>query len=197
MSKNFLEICESVTQRYTRGGFEVGDFVQMVKGFETHEPYKSLGSNVKDMITQMIQTGLNLRVVGINDAIPARYPGNPETANGEVRVTIAVDNGGGRYTHYCDVPTCCVEPIHHYPNLAPLPDSCVRPNGTIIKPQEFVSNTDNKLAVDQTIMADQGGIKKKVVVGLPTKNIKIPSQTVKGANDPSVDNYTINYMKGV
>jgi hypothetical protein len=197
MSKKFLEICESVTQRYTRGGFLVGDFVKMVDGHERHEPYKMLGSNVKEMITQMLQTGLNLRVVGINDAMPARYPGNPETSNGEVRVTIAVDNGGGRYTHYCDIPVCCVEPVDHYPNLAPIPDVCVRPNGTIIKPEELVMNTSNKLAVDQTMMADQGGSKKKVNISLPTKNIKIPAHTVKGAKSPSVDNYTINYMQGV
>ena len=78
-----------------------------------------------------------------------------------------------------------------------MPDAVVRPNGTIIKPEEFVANTDNKEAVDQTMHADQGGTKKAVEISLPTKNVKIPSETVDGAKSPAVDNYTIKYMKGV
>lgn len=195
MSKTFLQLCESNIARFTRGGFLVGDFLKFVDGFKSHEPYKKMGANVHQMIDDMISTGLHVRVVGINDVNPTRYPGNPETMNGDVVLNIALDNGGGRYTHYCTIPTCCVEPVDYYPNLAPMPDSAIRPNGTIIKPEEFVTNTDNKTAVDQTLHADQDGVKKKVEITLPTKNVKIPSETVKGAKSPAVDSYTIKYMK--
>jgi hypothetical protein len=197
MSKTFLQLCESNIARFTRGGFLVGDFLKFVDGFKSHEPYKKMGANVHQMIDDMISTGLHVRVVGINDVNPTRYPGNPETMNGDVVLNIALDNGGGRYTHYCTIPVCCVEPVEHYPNLAPMPDSVIRPNGTIIKPEEFVVNTDNKQAVDQTMHADQHGTKKAVEITLPTKNVKIPSETVTGAKSPAVDGYTINYMKGV
>lgn len=197
MAKKFLQLCESNLTRFTRGGFLVGDFLKFVDGFKSHEPYKALGANVHNMIEDMIATGLHVRVVGINDVNPVRYPGNPETSNGDVVINIALDNGGGRYTHYCTIPKCCVEPVDYYPNLAPMPDAVVRPNGTIIKPEDFVANKDNKEAVDQTMMADQQGSKKAVEVSLPTKNVKIPSQTVKGASNPSIDSYTIKYMKDV
>lgn len=197
MAKTFSQLCESNISRFTRGGFLVGDYLKFVDGFKSHDPYKSLGTNVQQMVDDMISTGLHVRVVGINDKIPTRFPGNPETMNGEVIVNIALDNGGGRYTHYCTIPTCCVEPVDYYPNLAPMPDAVIRPNGTIIKPQEFVVNTDNKEAVDQTMQADQQGKKKSVEISLPTKNVKLPSVTVKGANTPAVDSYTIRYMKGI
>ena len=77
-----------------------------------------------------------------------------------------------------------------------MPDGVVRPNGTIIKPEEFEFNTDNKEAEDQTMKADQGGVKKSVMVGLPTKNVKMKAVTVKGATSPAVDAYTIKYMHG-
>jgi hypothetical protein len=196
MAKKFLNVCESALTRYARGGFLTGDVVRFVDGFKSHDPYKCLGGNVKQLIDEIIAAGLNIRVVGINDADPQRYPGNPETMTGKVVVNIALDSGGGRYTHYCTVPSCCIEPIDFYPNLAPFPDSVVRPNGTIIKPVEFVANTDNKEATDQTTMVDQGGKKKTVLIGLPTKNVKMKASTVKGATSPAVDSYTIKYMEG-
>lgn len=196
MTKKFLTVMESALTRYARGGFLVGDVVQFKDGFAREDAYKSLGSNVQDMIKHMIDSGLHIRVVGINDATPTRYPGNPDTMTGEVVLNLALDNGGGRYTDYCTVPACCVDSVHHYPNLAPLPDGMVRPNGTIIKPQEFEYNTDDKLAADQTMHADQDGKKKKVVVTLPTKNTRIKATTPKGASTPAVDDYTIKYMEG-
>ena len=196
MAKKFLNLCESALTRYARGGFLTGDVVRFVDGFKSHDPYKCLGDNVKQLIDEIIAAGLNIRVVGINDMEPQRYPGNPETMTGKVVINIALDNGGGRYTHYCTVPSCCVEPMDFYPNLAPMPDGVIRPNGTIIKPQEFEANTDSKEVVDQTMMADQGGKKKAVMVGLPTKNIKLNATTVKGAKSPAVDSYTIKYMEG-
>jgi hypothetical protein len=196
MAKKFLTVCESALTRYARGGFLTGDVVKFVDGFKSHDPYKCLGDNVKGLIDEIIAAGLNIRVVGINDMDPQRYPGNPETMTGKVVINIALDNGGGRYTHYCTVPSCCVEPVDHYPNLAPLPDGVVRPNQTIIKPIEFKSGEVNSEVEDQTGMADQGGKKKAVLVKLPTKNVKLPAVTVKGAKAPAVDSYTIKYMEG-
>lgn len=197
MTKKFIGILESALTRFARGGFLTGDVVKFKDGFKREAKYKSLGSNIHDMIDEIIGSGLNIRVVGINDTAVTRYPGNPDTMTGEVVLNIALDNSGGRYSHYCTIPACCVEPISHYPNLAPMPDGVIRPNGTIIKPVEFEMNKDNKEAVDQTTRADQGGKKKDVVVSLPTKNVKMKASTPKGATSPAVDAYTIKYMQGV
>lgn len=197
MTKKFLTVCESALTRFARGGFLVGDVIKFKDGFARNDAYKSLASNVQGMVDEIIASKLNVRVVGINDVTSPRYPGNPETMTGEVVLNIALDNGGGRYTHYCTIPACCVEPVDHYPNLAPLPDDVVRPNGTIIKPQEVELNKDNKLAANQTLNADQDGKLKPVVVSLPTKNTKLPAITPKGATSPAVDSYTIKYMQGV
>ena len=196
MTKNFLQVCESNITRYTRGGFLVGDTIKFVKDFKSHEPYKQLSKNVQDLIDQMIESGLNIRVVGINDSTPAYIPGNPETQTGGVVLNIALDNGGGRYTHYSILPPCCAEPVDFYPNLAPLPDGVIRPNGELIKPVEFVADTTNKEQEDQTTKTDDGKkTKKKTDAKLATDYTKLKSSTAKGVESPAVDSYTVKYLK--
>lgn len=197
MTKKFLTVMESALTRFARGGFLVGDVVKFKDGFAREDAYKALGSNVHDAVKAMIDSGMHIRVVGINDDPSPRYPGNPETMTGNVVLNIALDNGGGRYTDYCTIPSCCVEPVHHYPNLAPLPDNMVRPNGTVIKPQEYEYIKDDKLAADQTMHADQNGKKKKVTITLPSKNTRIKAVTPKGATTPAVHDYAIKYLEGM
>lgn len=192
MQKKFLKICESVITRATRGGFLTGDFVKFVDGFTNHEKYKTLGDNIKQMIDEMQKSGYNIRVVGINDHNTTRYPGNPETMTGEVIINIALDQGGGRYTHYCTIPSCCIQPVDHGINLAPLPDSMVRPDGTIIKPVEYEVPKDQVDMVAQTLMADRGGKKVKVEIELGTRQVKIPASSAK---DPKLSRI-VDYMSG-
>jgi hypothetical protein len=154
----------------------------------------------------MLKSDLHIRVVGINDKNNTRYPGNPETMNGDVVVNIALDNGGGRYTHYCTVPRCCVVPItDFYPNVAPaFSDNLVRPNGTIIKPIEYMVNKDNLDAILQTRKTSQsfGDSLKETDLDLPTKQVKLKAVTAK---EPKVDKPvklkesfdTSFYMEGV
>lgn len=196
MAKNFIQLCESTTSRYTRGGFLVGDYIKFVNGFKEHEPYKRLAQNVRDIIDQMIESGLHVRVVGINDVNPTRYPGSADTESGEVTLRIALDNGGGRFTHYTTLPTCCAKPIDYYPNLAPMPDNVVRPNGEVIKPVEYKRVDSNKEAEDQQTKADGGNKKKvKIDLSLPEKNTKIKSSPAKDAESPAGASTVIDYLK--
>lgn len=198
MSKNFIQVCESNITRYTRGGFLVGDYIEFVKGFKEHEPYKKLAKNVQDLIDQMIDSGLHIRVVGINDTTPTRYPGNPDTDAGGVILNIALDNGGGRYTHYTVLPPCCAEPVNYYPNLAPLPDGVVRPNGEILKPVEFVADNTNKEQEDQNTKTDEGGKKKrKTDSKLATGYTKLKSSPNERESSPAVSDHTHEYLKGL
>lgn len=192
MSKQFLKICESQITRYTRGGFLIGDCIKFVDKFKSSESFKSMPAVTQKLIDHMIETGLNIRVTGINNKYPSRAPGNDENMNGEVALNIALDNSGGRYTHYCTIAPDLVMPLDFTPGLAPIPDALSRPNNTQIKPIEF--KVDDKHISRQTMGNDRKMAKTQL--SLPSKYVKIPSSTAKGASSPSVDGYTINYLKG-
>lgn len=203
MKKRFLQLCESVTERHTRGGVLFGDYVKFADDLKSHDEYNALGCNIKDLIDEMQKSGLHIRVVGVNDLNNTRYPGNPETMNGNVVVNIALDNGGGRYTHYCTVPRCCVYPINDfYPNVAPpLSDKLVRPNGTVIEPIELKIEGEGETFL-QTRKTQQGVSIKETELELPKKQVKIPASAAK---TPKVDKPeklkesfdTSRYMVGV
>lgn len=179
MEKKFIDLLENTMTRYTRGGFLVGDYVKFKKGFEKEDFYKRLGSNVVDLIKQMIDSGLHIRVVGIKNQYPAIYPGNEETANGLVAIDLALDNMGGRYSHHVTVDPCCLERIEYYPNLAPIPDSVVAADKTTYSgPEEY--KRDGKKTETTHI---KGGNYE-----LPTKDTKN-----KHAKEP----YTANYLTGL
>jgi hypothetical protein len=124
MQKKFVKLYETIISRFTNGGFFVGDYVKFVKDHDKHEQYLSLGSNVKEMISKIIDSGLHVRIVGIKDIYPLSRPGNPDTRNGNnLCIDIALDNGGGRMTDYVTVPRCCIELIDSDGiNLPKLPD---------------------------------------------------------------------------
>ena len=135
--KKFLTLFESYFSRYERGGFLVGDVFKFNDNFKTAESYKKLGQNTKDLIDQMIDTGLHVRVVGIKDSTSPRYPGNPQTSSNDVELTLAIDNGGGRYTHYINITPDLGTSETFYPNLPPIPDAAKRKNNTNITPKEL------------------------------------------------------------
>lgn len=122
MQKKFVKLYENLISRFTNGGFLVGDYVKFVKNYDKNDDFEKLGNNVKDFISEIIQSGQHIRVVGIKDVMPLSRPGNPETRNGNnVTIDIALDNGGGRYSHYCTVPKCCLEVLEtdgiNYPKI--------------------------------------------------------------------------------
>lgn len=176
MEKKFIKIMESALSRYTRGGFLVGDYVTFVKGYKSDEKYKELNEIVKDAIEELIKSSLHIRVVGVDDYSPVRYPGNPDTANGIVSVKIAADHGGGRMFGNITVPPCILSVVDYYPNYAPFPDSLTRPNNEIIKPEEAEKVN--------------GGIKGGDY-SLPTKNTKLKGSKKKA------ESYTTNYLAGL
>ena len=149
MAKQYLSLVESYLSRYERGGFLVGDVFKFKNGFKSSETYKKLGQNTQELIDQMIESGLHVRVVGLKDTTAARYPGNPQTATADVVVTLALDNGGGRYTHYVSVSPELGDAQSFYPNLPPIPAGAIRDKDVNIKPKELekqdhISNKTDK-----------------------------------------------------
>jgi hypothetical protein len=172
MSKQqkYLTLVEAYLSRFERGGFLVGDVFKFDAKFKSTEGYKKLGVNTRDMIDQMIETGLNVRVVGIKDTTSPRYPGNPQTSSNDVELTLALDNGGGRYSHYVNITPDLGTPETYYPNLPPIPDAVIRKNNVNIKPEELKrqDNITNK--------TDKGdGTLSDTEISLATANTNIPS----------------------
>lgn len=188
--KKFLTLLETYMSRYERGGFLVGDVFKFNDNFKSTDSYKKLGTNTQEMIDGMIESGLHVRVVGIKDTTSPIYPGNPQTSSNDVSLTIALDNGGGRYTHYVNVTPDLGSSETFYPNLPPIPDSVVRKNNTNITPKELEKqdNISNKTDKGDGKLSDTN-------ISLPTKNTAIPSNAVTPS--PSVDSYTHEYMAGI
>jgi len=172
MSKQqkYLTLVEAYLSRFERGGFLVGDVFKFDAKFKSTEGYKKLGVNTRDMIDQMIETGLNVRVVGIKDTTSPRYPGNPQTSSNDVELTLALDNGGGRYSHYVNITPDLGTPETYYPNLPPIPDAVVRKNNVNIKPEEL-EKSDN--IANKTDKGD--GKLSDTEISLATANTNIPS----------------------
>lgn len=169
--KKYLTLVETYLARYQRGGFLVGDVFKFNKNFKSSELYKNLGQNVKDMIDQMIETGLHVRVVGIRDTTSPRYPGNPQTSSNDVELTLALDNGGGRYTHYINLSPELGTPETFYPNLPPIPDAAKREDKVNIKPEELEKQDSI------TNKTDRGtGAYMDTEIALPDKNTSLPTQ---------------------
>jgi hypothetical protein len=188
--KKFLNLCEAYHTRLERGGFLVGDVFKFNDDFKNTEEYKSLGVNTRDTIDQMIESGLHIRVTGIKDDGSPRYPGNPQTASLNVSLTLAMDNGGGRYSHFINVPHTLGTAISYAPGLPPIPDAFKRKSDVNIKPQKYEQG-DNP-----SNMSDLGdGKLSKSNVSNATTNTTIPSSSSRASG--KVSNYTYDYIKGL
>jgi|TARA_R100001163_G_C5045466_1_gene182815 hypothetical protein len=177
--KKFVNLHESYMRRYQRGGFLVGDVFKFNDDFKSTDGFKDLGSNTQELLQQMIDSGLNVRVVGIKDTEPARYPASSQTSTLDVVLDLALDTGGGRYSHHVSIPGSLGQSVEYYPNLPPIPDVMRRKGETTIKPEE----------AETTIAPDAVEDPKRE---LPTSNTDIPSDPVTPS--PAATSYTMQYL---
>lgn len=187
MTKKYLTLVENYLRRSQRGGFLVGDVFKFNDNFKSSPQYKNLGQNIKDMIEDMSKTGLHIRVVGINDVNGQRYPGNPQTSSTDVQLSLALDNGGGRYTHYITLDPSLGQPETYYPNLPPIPDAVKRKEKVNIKPKELEKqdHISNKTDRGDAKLSDTN-------LELPTTNTPLPGQSATPS--PAVASYTHQYL---
>ena len=189
--KKFVKLHESYMRRYERGGFLVGDVFKFNDGFERTDCYKELPKNTQDLLTKMIDSGLHIRVVGIKDTSPSRYPANPDTSSLDVNLDLALDEGGGRMSHYVTIPGLLGQAVQYYPNLLPIPDALKRPSNVNIKPEEFVEDEENL-----SNRSDRGGTEPHQLTpterSLPKKNTDLPCDPATPS--PAVTSYTNQYL---
>lgn len=178
--KKFVSLHESYMRRYERGGFLVGDVFKFNDNFKSTDEFKSLGTNTQELLQQMIDSGQHVRVVGIKDTTSARYPANADTTTLDVVLDLALDDGGGRYSHHVSIPSNLGQSEEFYPNLPPIPDAFKRKSNVVIKPEEAETT--------QAPEARDGNTER----ALPDSNVDIPSDAVTPS--PAATSYTQQYL---
>ena len=190
MANKYLTLVENYLRRFERGGFQIGDIFKFNKNFKSSDDYKELGQNLKDAIDDMLDSGLHIRVVGINDTTGQRYPGAPETASSDVELTIALDNTGGRFSHYVKVSPSLGQPESPYPGLAAIPDSVKRKSNINIKPKKLEKQDNISRKTDRG-----DGKLSDTNLSLPTANTTLPSKSASPSS--AVNAQTHEYLKGL
>lgn len=119
--KKFLALLEKYQERFEQKGFLVGDVFKFNDNFKSHEAYKALPANVKDVLDHYIESGLHIRV---------------RQADGGDEIVIAQDHGGGRFVGNVTIPCALGEPVDFGANLPPVPEVQRREDKVTIKPEE-------------------------------------------------------------
>jgi hypothetical protein len=193
MEKKFIKLFESVYQRYQReGGFLIGDYVKFKDNYKSAENYKNLNNDVKAMLDAMADCGLNIRVVDDKSYMPTSTPASPAGNGVQLALTIALDQGGGRYSDYVICCPSLLDKIDTYPNLMPLSPEREIKRDVNIKPKAVEQDEEN-----QSNRSDIAG-KGKLGFGdrsLRGKNVTLPSKSA--TRSPAVNSYTKDYLKGL
>lgn len=195
----FINLYESAIQRFTRGGFLVGDLVKFKEGFKGDEFFKKQAVNYLEKIDEFVKSGLNIRVSAVKPVYPSSYkPGNIQNEAESFLVDIVLETAPGLYYQFVTVPAHVLEYVDTGINLAPVPDSLKRPNNEVIDPEEITQKQDPTSYLSpyrQTSTTDQGNNKdSKSNITLPDTNTKIPSSPAEGDRDPAVASYTARYL---
>ena len=119
--KKFLTLLEKYQERFEQKGFLVGDVFKFNDNFKSHESYKALPANVKDVLDHYIDSGLHIRVT---------------QADGSDEIVVAQDHGGGRFVGKVTIPCCLGEPVDFGANLPPVPEVQRHETKVDIKPVE-------------------------------------------------------------
>ena len=73
----FLKLYESAIQRFTRGGFLIGDLVKFKENYSSDNFFKKQAVNYIEKINEFVKSGLNIRVSAVKPVYPNSYsPGN-------------------------------------------------------------------------------------------------------------------------
>lgn len=193
----FIKLYESAIQRFTRGGFLVGDLVKIKENYASDDFFKKQASNYIEKIREFVNSGLNIRVSAVKPVYPNAYaPGNIQSEAESFLCDIVLEKAPGLYYAFITVPAHLLEHIDTGINLAPVPDALRRPNNEIIDPETVSQASDPTSYLTpyrQTRTTDKGDNKdSKTETNLTDKNIKIPSKPADKVKDPA--NYTALYM---
>ena len=128
--KKFLALLEKYQSRFEQKGFLVGDVFKFNDDFKSHEAYKALPANVKDVLDHYIDSGLHIRVTQVG----GEYSDE---------IVVAQDHGGGRFVGKVAIPASLGQPVDFGANLPPIPQVQRREDKVDIKPVEVPELPEN------------------------------------------------------
>lgn len=137
MGKKFDKIYESVVSVLNYGGYAPGYVVKFRPDYKSNESYKSFPSYLRDEIDSLVSSGLNIKVVQVGHNKSGDSAGNQFKTADNVIVTVAADQGGGRYYNSVTVPAGMLDVVSKDAFTAPIPDQFVRNDEVDLKPKEF------------------------------------------------------------
>lgn len=187
----FVNLYESAIQRFTRGGFLTGDLVKFTDNAFKDDFFKRQAPNYMQKAKSFSEGGLNLRVSAVKAVRPTIHSGDIQNEADSFLVDLVQEVAPGLYREFITVPAHVLEPIHTYPNLAPVPDSLKRKDNSNIDPKlEDARNTADAMLTPnrQTSTSDLGN--KKDNEGdrkLNNVNVTIPSSPAQGEKSPAVN----------
>lgn len=198
MKKRFVDLYESIINRYNRGGFLAGDVVKFIPDVTKDEFFKKVDKGYKDKIEEYSKSGETLRVRNIKSTFPAVMGAGNSDYNGySFGIEVCREIAPGRFDNESIVvPQNLLARItDEYPNLPAVPDKFKRKDTTQIKPIEVKDEAEENTALspNRTRTSDRGDNKDtKSEVSLYNKNTKIPSSPAKDSSDPA--SYTARYL---
>jgi len=170
-------ILESVNKRNDVGGYLPGDVIEFRKDYKTNITYKSMPSTMRDQLDELIKSGLNIRVVQVGDRLSGVSAGNQFKKADDVVITVAGDQGGGRYYDTITVGADMIEPVLVNDPSPSIPDQFYRDDSKYMsgKAEKYVDDmkhitrltdkgnrkntpTDIKLGESKTINKDNAVI---------------------------------------
>jgi hypothetical protein len=187
----FVKLYESSIQRYTRGGFLTGDLVKFTENAFRDDFFKKQAPNYIQKAKSFNDSGLNLRVSAIKAVRPTIHSGDIQNEAESFLIDIVQEVAPGLYREFITVPAHLLEPIHTYPNLAPVPDGLKRKGDININPklEDVAAAAESILSPNrQTMTSDLGNQKDdKGDRKLNNVNVQIPSSPAQGERTPDVN----------
>jgi hypothetical protein len=202
VNKKFIKILESTINRYTRGGFLVGDIVKFKDGYDRMTSFKALNDEIQRRLVMYANSDLPIRITNIKNHYPSTQPGNDDNMDGLVSCDISQEVMPGKVYEYVTCPADLLQRIDAYPNLTPVAGSHHYDNKENIKPitvaeyeedeQEIVKNQTRKTSQNPEI----GSATAPSQTNLLNTQVKIPhgSDTGKLADQGGTKSYTSIYM---
>ena len=178
-------ILESVTSRSGSGGYLPGDVIEFRKDYKSNATYKAMPSTMRQELDELVKSGLNIRVVQVGDRLSGTSAGNQFKKADDVVVTVAGDQGGGRYYNTITIGTDMIEPVLTNDPNPSVPDQFYRDDSKYMngKAEEYVVDMQNI-----TRLTDKGGKKNT-----PT-NLKLAGESAMLSKDNNTIGDILNEM---
>ncbi len=118
MDSTFKQLAESISLRYTQGGFVEQDYVTFKKDVMKHPDIVSRPAGYREAIMEMINSKMNMKIASIK---PVRYSSGP-SATMNYLADVVLESAPGLASYIITVPTDVLEVATEYNSWPNVPD---------------------------------------------------------------------------